>query len=209
MKPKNTTSDTTITAIKDALTAGTRTTVLVTLALAVLVGTATTGVAADVGGDRPAQVDGGTEVPVVLEDAPDGVQLYNVTVTLEGPSGASIESASAGDIEGFEVRSLSADAVTFRAADLGENVQPGASNVELASITVSGAEEGEVDLSTTVHQFENDEGDTIEPPLTLQSTGGGGPVSDITESLPGSPVLWAVGALVLTMAIGMMVALRR
>lgn len=158
--------------------------------------------------DRTAQVEGQSSAPVTLDDAPDGVQRYNLTVTLESPDGATIESASAGDVEGFEVRSQSDDAITFRAADLAENVEAGATDVTLATVEFAGGDGGTPTFDVTTHDFQNDEGEQIQPTLSVDASGGGS-ADGIAEMLPGTPIIWAIGALALTLGGGILVAWRR
>lgn len=183
----------------------------------VLALTAGSGLAAAVGpagaSDAPAPaVDGNGDVAVTLAEAPDGIQRYNVTVSLDSASGTTIESASAGDINGFEVRSQTDDSITFRAADLGENVSAGASDVSLGTISLAGGDASDAEFSVTTHDFRNDESEQIDPDLSVgqPETGGSGATGGgLTDSLPGTPVVWAVGAVGFTLVVGALVVLRR
>ncbi|MCU4801809.1 hypothetical protein OB920_15625 [Halobacteria archaeon HArc-gm2] len=131
------------------------------------------------GTDRTVGVDERTRIPVTLDEAPAGIQRYNVTVRLENDDVAAIESASGGDIGAFQVRSRTADSVTFRAADLGQTVQPGATNVTLATVTVRSTAPGMSTVSYTVHDFRTDDSEQVSPAvqdgtLTVRSDGGDG-----------------------------------
>lgn len=211
-----------------------RATVLVGIAIALIVGTgvATAAGTADVSdrtasidaSDQPAAVDDESAIAITLGDAPDGVQRYNLTVELTGPADARIVNVTAGDVEGFEVKSNSDDAVTFRAADLAENVQAGASDVTLGTLKVAGAGDSQPDLTVTTHDFTNDNSEQIDPQLSTESVsldrvseiegtnggdGGGSGGSAPTDALPGTPLIWAGAALGFTVVVGIIVAWRR
>jgi|GEM_PF-6257237 len=136
------------------------------------------------GTDRTVGVDEQTRIPVTLDEAPAGIQRYNVTVRLENDDIAAIEAASGGDIGAFQVRSRTTDSVTFRAADLGQTVQPGATNVTLATVTVRSTAPGMSTVSYTVHDFWTDDSEQVSPAvqdgtLTVRSdSGDGGDDSD-------------------------------
>lgn len=192
----------------------TRATAIVGIVLALIVGAGTVGAAgpADVS-DRTAAVDGDGGVAVTLPEAPDGVQRYNVTVALDSPSDARIENASAGDVKGFQVRSQDSSSITFRAADLQEEVQSGATDVSLGTVALSGADPADAEFSVTTHDFRNDESEQIDPELSVEAAGGsgagGGGFGGLTETLPGSPIVWALGALGFTLLVGVLLAWRR
>lgn len=195
----------------------------IAIALAVTAGLATAAGPAD-GSERTAAVDGQSAVAVTLEEAPAGVQRYNLTVDLAGPDGARIESARAGDVEGFEVRSQTDDSITFRAADLAQNVQAGAADVTLGAVTVAGTDGDDPDVTVTTHDFRNDESEQIEPSLTVEpasvgdgsplagegpgASDGGGSGSGLADALPGTPVVWALGAAGLTVLLAVVAAWR-
>lgn len=201
----------------------------IVLALVGAAGLATAAGPAD-GGDRTAALDDGhpaqagqpavgdqSAVAVTLDQAPDGVQRYNVTVRLEGPEGASLESASAGDVEGFEVRSQSDEAITFRAADLAENVQSGATDVSLGTVTVAGTGGESPDVTVATHDFRNDDSEQIDPSLSTEAASvdggnaaaaGGGAGSGLADTLPGTPMVWAVAAVGFVAVLAVVAALR-
>lgn len=183
--------------------------VLVSIVLAL---TVTAGVASAAGtlstSDQTVAVDEQTQVAVTLDDAPDGVQRYNVTVRLENGDVGTIESASAGDVGAFQVRSQADDYITFRAADLSQNVQDGASDVTLGAITITATNPGTSKLTVTVHDFRTDDSEQMNPSVTagtltaendgtsgVDQPGGSRGVSlqRLTALLPGSPPMWAAG----------------
>lgn len=176
--------------------------------------------------------DGTTTAAVTLGTAPDGLQRYNVTVAVEDPSVASIDAVEPGDVGAFQVRSRSETAITFRAADLGETVQSGASDVSLGAVTVVGNEPGTTELTATVHEIRGDDSEPRQPAVeagTLRVTGEDGaaagenagasgapetgPLDDAGATLPGPPIAWiggGVAALVIAvLAVALVVRRRR
>lgn len=191
--------------------------IAITLALGIGVAAAASGLGV---GDQTAQVGEQTEVPVSLEGAADGLQRYNVTVHLESEDVATIESAAAGDVESFQVRASDDDSITFRAADLAESVQPGATDVTLGTVTLATTSPGTSTLSVTVHDLQTDDGEQVRPStqagtLTVRDDA---PAGDDGRSdslgglsrLPGSPTVWAAGGVVLVaILVGIAIGRRR
>lgn len=182
---------------------------LLGIALALAVGA---GAVAAAGGitvsDETATAGDRTEVVVSMPEAPDGLQRYNVTVHLENAEIAMPASAAAGDVEGFQVRSTTEDSITFRAADLSESVQPGATDVTLGTITLEASNPGSADLTATVHDFQNDDGEQSEPAVsggTVTVQGGGasgdGSLQQVASNLPGPTLAWAAGAVALALVL--------
>lgn len=179
--------------------------IAITLSLGIGVAAAASGLGVS---DESAPAGEQTEVHVSLEDAPEGLQRYNVTVHLENGDVATVESAAAGDVESFQVRAKEDDAITFRAADLAESVQPGATDVSLGTVRLSTTNPGTSSVSVTVHDLRTDEGEQVRPStqagtLTVRddATAGDDGQSDsrrgLSSRLPGSPTVWAGGGAVL------------
>lgn len=163
--------------------------------------------------DSTVATDDASTTTITLDAAPDGLQRYNVTVAVDDPSVASIDAVEPGDVGAFQVRSQSETAITFRAADLGETVEPGASDVSLGAVTVAGSEQGTTELTATVHEIRGDDSAPRQPAVeagTLTVTGedgaaggespaGGaaesGPLDDAGATLPGPPIAWIGGGL--------------
>ncbi|WP_318566661.1 hypothetical protein [Salinigranum marinum] len=104
-------------------------------------------------------------VDVVLTSAPEGLAGYAVDLSVEG-DGTAIEGASYPDAFGLTSEPAIGDdgkTVTLEAADLSENVQPGASAVVLATVELSGERVGETTLSLTPVQFDTDGGGSMSP----------------------------------------------
>lgn len=207
------------------LTQPTHKAVLVSIVLALTVSTGLVAAAGTVGvNDQTAVVGEQSQVAVTLDAAPNGVQRYNVTVHLEQPEVASIESAAAGDVEAFQVRARTDDSVTFRAADLSQSVQDGATDVTLGRLTLATTNPGASELTVTVHDFRNDDGEQMNPAvsagtLTVNEDRGAGVVQSVgsfgarlqrvATSLPGSPPMWAAGGAVIVVILLALVVRRR
>jgi len=104
-------------------------------------------------------------VDVSLSDAPDGVAGFNVTVRLTDGAAATITDAELADGFGFGEAEVVAGgtAVRFKAADVNETVESGASDVALGSVTLRGDRDGEVDLAVSVDRLDDDEGERVHP----------------------------------------------
>jgi hypothetical protein len=107
-----------------------------------------------------------TTVQVVLTSAPDGLAGYQVEFALEDPAVAQFENASYPDRFGLStdpVVSSDGGTITLEAADLDGAIEPGASNVTLATVEIAGGETGETGLTVASGQFDADGGGAIEP----------------------------------------------
>jgi len=150
-----------------------------TIALAVVavltaVGTAAGAGAATAQSDRPtvrvteatATGEGTTAVGVVLTAAPDGLAGYYLDLSVDGPDGARIVGASYPEQFGLTTDPAVADdggTVTLEAADLEGAVEPGATDVRLATVELSGATPDDLALAVEPRQFDADDGSTFEP----------------------------------------------
>lgn len=109
---------------------------------------------------------GGTiNVNLILTSAPEGLQQYLFALNLSDPNIAvftSIESvAIPGDL--FQLISLSAERIEFRALDLNNDIRPGAQDIILASMTLGGVNEGEASIILEAEAFVDDRGVKIDP----------------------------------------------
>ena len=116
--------------------------------------------------DATTAPDGTTTVGIVLTNAPDGLAGYYLDLTVENPSVARIAAAGYPDQYGLTSEPAIGDdgaTVTLEAADVDGAVDPGATDVTLATVTVAGAAPGEVDLTVTPRQFDGDDGSAFTP----------------------------------------------
>jgi len=139
-----------------------------------------------------ASTAGTTTVGVVLTAAPDGLSGYYLDLTVDGP--ARVESASYPDGFGLTSDPVVGDdgrTVTLEAADVEGQVEPGATDVTLATVELAGTAPGDVELTVRPRQFDDDEGAGFQPTVqsgTVTVTGdgtaspsdGSGTVSDTT-----------------------------
>jgi len=119
---------------------------------------------------------------ITLTDAPDGLAGFEVTLELSGDA-ATVSNASYPDAYGLTTEPItSADgrSVTVEAADLTDEVTPGATDVTLATVEVNATETatGSTTLRVAEPQVDADDGGRIEPALesgTLTIIGENGP----------------------------------
>ena len=96
-------------------------------------------VSIEVGAARVATAGGTATVPIVLDRAPNGISGYNVTVALSDPAVAEITSVTFPDWAGMKSSStVPAATVALQAVDMSVQVPLGATNVTLATLTVTG-----------------------------------------------------------------------
>ncbi|MGQ3411918.1 hypothetical protein ACT4ML_06600 [Natrinema sp. LN54] len=130
---------------------------------------------------------------LALTDAPDGLAGFELTVELSGDDGtATVANASYPDrYTPTTDPAVSADgqSITVEAADLTDEVTPGASDVTLATIEVNGTDAGSTALEVTELQIDADGGDRIEPSLeagTLTVDGGSASQNETGDSDDGT-----------------------
>ena len=195
------------------------------VALALLATVASTGATAQAT-DGPAirvtdgatTVGGNTTVDVVLTSAPDGLAGYYLDLTVESPDDGRVVDASYPEQFGLTSAPDYADGggtVTLEAADLDGAVDPGATDVRLATVEIAGSS-GDLSLSVQPRQFDDDEGDSFEPAAgsvartTATGSAGAttpdgtanGPTTATSADGPLSPAL-AVIAVMLVAALGL------
>mgnify|MGYP000324326988 CR=1 FL=1 len=116
--------------------------------------------------DGSTAADGTTTVGVVLTSAPDGLSGYYLDITVENPDVARIDAAGYPDRFGLtsepEIGSDGTTA-TLEAADMEDAIEPGATDVTLATVQVAGTAPGEVELGIEPRQFDADDGSAFSP----------------------------------------------
>ncbi|KYH24694.1 hypothetical protein HAPAU_30700 [Halalkalicoccus paucihalophilus] len=95
---------------------------------------------------------------------PAGVSGGRITVSISDPAVVSIAGVSFPDELTDTTSSVSEDVstVTVRFADVGQNLQPGAMNVVLASINLEAESTGTTELTVEVNRLDDDDGDAID-----------------------------------------------
>lgn len=107
-------------------------------------------------------------VNMVLDEAPNGLAGYSITVTVQDPSVATITAAGFPGWATMKDNSvLPASSVSMKAADLGEQVQAGATSIPLGTVTLQGLKAGSTTLTATVTRMNDDADARITP--TVQS----------------------------------------
>jgi PKD repeat protein len=104
-------------------------------------------------------------VDLTLLSAMDGVSGGRLTVSVDHPGVARINGASYAD--GFDLTrtpdvSSDGSSVELALADVEKSVQPGATDVPLATLDVEGVGTGTTDLTVEVEAFDDDAGDSID-----------------------------------------------
>jgi PKD repeat protein len=103
----------------------------------------------------------------VADAFPAGLAGYNLTVTLNDPSVAAITAVSFPEwVDLNATGDLPAGSVFIKAADLGASVSAGATDVTLATLTLSGVDAGTSSITATVTLMDADDGSAIETAVT-------------------------------------------
>jgi hypothetical protein len=117
--------------------------------------------------DAAVEPNADSRVRVSLDEAPAGLAGYEVTLELRTEGVATVTGASypahyqpTTDPDVDDGRT-----VTLEAADLSGQVEPGATNVTLATVNVSGVESGATRLVVTEIQVDGDDGSRVDPSL--------------------------------------------
>jgi PKD repeat protein len=116
-------------------------------------------------GSATAQAGDTASVPVTLSVAPEGLSGYTLTVTTEDGDVATVDGASYPDALGLTSSPIVSDgggSVTLKAADIGGAVDPGATDVTLATVTLDAGDYGETALTTDIARLDDDDGSAID-----------------------------------------------
>ena len=107
-------------------------------------------------------LDNTTTLNLTLSDAPDGVSGYEITIKRTNRSVLGITNVTFADgWSPTDTRYDSDTGLTVKAADLNHTVEPGATNVSLATFEVHGKTDGSTNVSVTVRALDDDDGDSI------------------------------------------------
>jgi len=142
--------------------------------------------------DATVDPDEDARARVSLAEAPAGLAGYEVTLELRSAGVANVTGASYPDAYqpttdpdiGPEGRTI-----TLEAADLAGQVEPGATNVTLATVNVSGVESGATRLVVTDLQVDADNGSRVAPSLDsgAVTVGSADPPAPTTEAAAAEP----------------------
>jgi len=125
---------------------------------------------------------------------PTGIQEYELRVSLRNASVADFERVTPGVVSGqaFQIqsRSTAGGRVTFRATDLAQTLEPGATNRTLATVTYTDTTTGTTPIELAVTTLTDDQGTSVRPVVT----DGRLTVEPITSPFPEGEELPGVGS---------------
>ncbi len=106
------------------------------------------------------QVGEAIELDLMLVRSVEGIQRFDITISIENSSIARMQGVSGGVLSGtfFQVASQTEESVRFRAVDLEGLIEPGAENLVLAEITFVGVREGTTGFDIKIDLLINDSG---------------------------------------------------
>ena len=114
---------------------------------------------------KPQTIKEGEEAKVVLklDSAPNGLSGYDITIFLENGMVADILRVDFPKWANLSLSSVGHDSAKLRAVDLEDEIKPGATDVELATIVLVDTKQGESLIKIVVNKMDDDYGDPIEP----------------------------------------------
>ncbi|HMK45985.1 MAG TPA: hypothetical protein VK436_05120 [Methanocella sp.] len=113
-------------------------------------------------GDGSVDPNNTTTYQIVMDSAPDGLAGYDMSISLDNPSVAEIESVSYPSwVTLNQTGSLPADNVRINAVDLNSQIQSGSTKIPLANITVKGKNPGTTRINLNVQELDADGGNPI------------------------------------------------
>jgi len=125
--------------------------------------------------------DSTTTVPVVVQETPDGIAGFNMSVQVDSTENARITGASLNGDFAFTDTSVSDDgsSIRLRALDTNREFESGANEVQLGTVTVEGKQTGTTKLDPSVSTFNDDTGSSVNPKtvagqVTVNPADGGG-----------------------------------
>lgn len=136
-----------------------------------------------------AAVGGSTgSVPLTASSLPAGFSGARLTVSVSNPEIASLTGVSFPDALGLTESAISDDgsSATIRVADVDTNVQSGAMDVELATLDVRADGGGTTDLTVSVDQMDDENGNAIDAE-TRNGLVVGGPQTVVGDAAPTDP----------------------
>ena len=127
---------------------------------------------------------------------PTGIQEYELRVSLRNASVADLEGVTPGVVSGqaFQIqsRSTAGGRVTFRATDLAQTLEPGATNRTLATVTYTDTTTGTTPIELAVTTLTDDQGTSVRQAAVV--TDGQLTVEPVTSPFPEDEELPGVGS---------------
>jgi PKD repeat protein len=109
-----------------------------------------------------------TDIDITVSSLPDGLSGYNFTVSIADPGVAEIVGISYPSWANLtENSSLPGSSVYLKTLDGNSQLEAGAEDVVLATITVYGKEMGSTNLTLDIHRLDDDTGSEIEAELAV------------------------------------------
>ena len=100
-------------------------------------------------------------IPFVLGEAPSGMAVYDVVVTLGSSAVAHLVGAEFPEFGLTSQKLVSSAEIHLKVADLMQLAEAGAANVTLATITVEGVKKGNTDIQIVVNRLDDNGGSPV------------------------------------------------
>jgi PKD repeat protein len=118
--------------------------------------------------DEAVVIDGQTtEIVISVDSLPAGLAGYNLTVDIDDPEVAEIVGIEYGWANLTENSSLPGTSVYLKALDGNHQIEAGATDVVLATLTVRGKETGNTSLTLGINRLDDDNGEAINATLEI------------------------------------------
>ena len=119
-----------------------------------------------IGNGQVTSIGGTASLNLTLDSAPAGLSGYNINVSVGDPSVARITAFSFPSWATLNSNSsVPGSYVQLEAVDLNDQIQPGAANIPLATIGLTGLKGGSTPVLITVNEIDDDSGNLISPLL--------------------------------------------
>jgi endoglucanase len=135
--------------------------------------------------------NGTTAASITLSSAPNGLSSFKLKVSVKDTSIATITDASLPNtLKAFDSETKVVDdgsSVILKAVDPSQNIQSGATDIELATVSLNGQSQGETKIAVAVQAIDNDNGNAIPVQTTgamLSVTTGASDIEPIEGTMP-------------------------
>jgi hypothetical protein len=103
-----------------------------------------------------------TTIRITLDEAPNGLSGYTVTVSLSAPAVAEVIDVSFPDWGSLNDNSaLPTDSLWMKAVDLDHEIEAGATDIELGTVTIRGDAQGTCAVTVTIDRVDDDDGNPM------------------------------------------------